>query len=191
MTRRLRRSRKADLDRLDLTDLALRAADGDVGSEHAFVRRTMDDVWRFCAHTLGAEAADDALQATYIRALASLHRFRGDSSAKTWLIGVARNTCYDEMRSRGRRDRILTKVANQPLDTTAEPEATVDYDDALGCLAAERREAFVLTQVLGFTYEEAAEVQGCATGTVRSRVARARAELVGALTEEAPLQIPR
>ncbi len=181
---RRRRSRRALVlgpERLDLNTLATRAAEGDSECQRAFVERTMDDVWRFCAHTLGVAQADDALQLTYMRALKSLPRFRGESSAKTWLIGVARNTCLDELRSRGRRERILDKVARQPLDTAVSDDMSVDYADSLASLEPTRREAFLLTQVLGFSYGEAAEVAGCPVGTIRSRVARARLDLLGAL----------
>ncbi|MCB1030240.1 MAG: sigma-70 family RNA polymerase sigma factor [Acidimicrobiales bacterium] len=165
----------------ELSVLARRAADGDAQAEAAFVARTIDDVWRFCAHQLGPNQADDAVQATYIRALRSLKNFRGDSSPKTWLLGVARNTCLDERRALARRIRVLERVAQQEsspaaasLDTDLSPES----EDLLNRLETDRREAFVLTQILGLPYEEAALAVGCPVGTIRSRVARARADLL-------------
>jgi RNA polymerase sigma-70 factor (ECF subfamily) len=59
----------------------------------------------------------------------------------------------------------------------------VDLDDLLGDLDDDRRAAFVLTQVLGLHYDEAADILGCPVGTIRSRVARARADLVDMLAE--------
>ena len=81
--------------------LAVRAGQGDQRAEAAFVARTIDDVWRYCAHMLDANLADDATQATFLRALPALGSFRGDSSVRTWLLGVARNTCLDERRTLG------------------------------------------------------------------------------------------
>lgn len=168
----------------DLSVLIVRAADGDRDAEAAFVARTIDDVWRYCAHLVGPGQADDATQAAYVRALRSLHNFRGDSSPRTWLLGVARNTCLDEIRARGRQERILAKVRSEPAELTSELDASADYSDALESLEPTRREAFVLTQVLGLSYSEAAEVIGCPVGTIRSRVARARVDLLGALADD-------
>lgn len=169
----------------DLSVLIVRAADGDQEAEAAFVARTIDDVWRYCAHLVGPGRADDATQATFLRALRSLDRFRGDSSPRTWLLGVARNTCLDERRSLARRLRLLDKVIAQPQEAVTPGSAhglpddvPIELAEALGQLSADRREAFVLTQLLGFPYEEAALAIGCPVGTIRSRVARARADLL-------------
>lgn len=165
--------------------LMVRAADGDQEAEAAFVARTIDDVWRYCAHLVGTGQADDATQATYLRALRSLGSFRGDSSPRTWLLGVARNTCLDERRSLARRLRLIDKVIAQPPEATTPGAAAalpgdvpVELAEALAALSHDRREAFVLTQLLGFPYEEAAVAVGCPVGTIRSRVARARADLL-------------
>ena len=175
----------------DLSVLMVRAADGDRDAEAAFVARTIDDVWRYCAHLVGSGQADDATQATYLRALRSLDRFRGDSSPRTWLLGVARNTCLDERRSLARRLRLLDKVIAQPHESVTPGSAhglpadvPIELAEALGRLSADRREAFVLTQLLGFPYEEAAVAVGCPVGTIRSRVARARADLLELVERE-------
>ena len=59
-----------------------------------------------------------------------------------------------------------------------DPTGRVDLDELLGALDDDRRSAFVLTQVLGLHYDEAADVLGCPIGTVRSRVSRARTDLI-------------
>jgi len=174
----------------DLSVLIVRAADGDRDAEAAFVARTIDDVWRYCAHLVGPGQADDATQAAYVRALRSLHNFRGDSSPRTWLLGVARNTCLDERRSLARRLRLIDKVLAQPPEATTPGAAAdlpgdvpVELAEALAGLSPERREAFVLTQLLGFSYEDAADAIGCPVGTIRSRVARARGDLLALVDE--------
>ncbi|WP_421117945.1 sigma-70 family RNA polymerase sigma factor [Aquihabitans daechungensis] len=165
----------------DLTELAGRAAHGDRAAEEAFVARTIDDVWRYCRHLMGPAHADDATQATYLRALRSLGSFRGESSAKTWLIGVARNTCLDLRRTLARRSRLDHRLQAQPWAVADDLHADgipTELEELLETLTPERREAFVLTQVLGFSYEAAAELIGVPVGTIRSRVARGRADLL-------------
>lgn len=135
---------------------------------------------------LDSNLADDATQATYLRALPALSRFRGESSARTWIIGVARNTCLDERRSLVRRKRLVDRITAQPLDTLDrhDPEgSTAELDELIDALHPDRREAFVLTQVLGFPYDDAARMVGCPVGTIRSRVARARADLLATVDQ--------
>ena len=166
----------------DLTQLAVRAANGERAAEEAFVARTMDDVWRYCSHLMGPAHADDATQATYLRALRSLSSFRGESSAKTWLIGVARNTCLDLRRTLARRSKLDQRLQAQPQPVAGDLHAEhlpAELDELLAQLTPDRHEAFVLTQLLGFPYDAAAEVVGVPIGTIRSRVARARADLLG------------
>lgn len=161
----------------DLTDLLLEAADGDRLALSGFVRRTQADVWRFCAHLVDPTSADDLTQEVYLRAMRSVHRFRGDASARTWLFAIARNTAADEIRRRRRRRRLPDpEPANAPDDA-----GLIALRHLIEALDPDRREAFVLTQVTGLSYAEAAEVCGVPIGTIRSRVARARADLVGHL----------
>lgn len=169
----------------DLTALAMQARDGHRVAITAFVRASQADVWRFCAHLVDPGAADDLTQDTYLRALPALARFRGDASARTWLLGIARRTCADAIRSRQRERTLIDRLtrrhhhqhAQQP-DTTSGP---VVLADAIAALDDDRRSAFVLTQILGLSYQEAAQACDCPVGTIRSRVARARADLVAAL----------
>jgi RNA polymerase sigma-70 factor (ECF subfamily) len=83
--------------------------------------------------------------------------------------------CADDVRRRRRARRLSARLDQMARDTSAPQSDSVD--DLLDGLEPDRRDAFVLTQVLGLSYEEAAAVMGCPIGTVRSRVARARAEL--------------
>jgi RNA polymerase sigma-70 factor, ECF subfamily len=169
----------------DLERLATDAAAGDPLAAAALVRRTQTDVWRLCAALGDPASADDLTQETYLRAFASLHRFEHRSSLRTWLLVIARRVCADAVRARRRRR--LTLVADADLEVLAGRDAAdgvaegAVVDDLLARLDADRREAFVLTQLIGLSYAEAAEVAGCPVGTIRSRVARARADLVESL----------
>jgi RNA polymerase sigma-70 factor, ECF subfamily len=157
----------------DVTALALAAREGDHVALSSFVRRTWSDVVRLVL-------AEDAAQDTYARAIRALPAYRGDAGARTWLLSIARRAAVDAVRVASRRRR-LTRL----LIDRAEP-ATVEIslgDSALGDqlltrLDADRRTAFVLTQLLGFDYAGAAAICGCPVGTIRSRVARARDQLI-------------
>jgi RNA polymerase sigma-70 factor (ECF subfamily) len=168
----------------ELTRLALATRDGDRTALAALVRRSQSEIWRFVASLVGTSDADDVTQDVYVRAWRSLGRFRGDASARTWLFVIARRACTDALRGRSRRRRLAER-----LEADAEVAAATGTDRSGGhalealvaLLAADRREAFVLTQLLGFSYDEAAAVCGVPVGTIRSRVARARGDLVEAL----------
>jgi RNA polymerase sigma-70 factor (ECF subfamily) len=161
----------------ELTSVALRARRGDAAAAAAFVRATQADVWRLCAHLGSAATADDLTQETYARAFGALHRFLGRSSARTWLLAIARRVCADAVRlaQRDRRADVL------PTRTVDDPAGSIATRALVAALEPERREAFVLTQVVGLSYAEAADVCACPVGTIRSRVARARADLIDAL----------
>jgi RNA polymerase sigma-70 factor (ECF subfamily) len=157
----------------EVTEVALRARRGDPAAATAFVRATQADVWRMCVHLGSRATAEDLTQETYARAFASLHRFAGRSSAKTWLLGIARRVCADAVRASVKARSVAPDAA-----VVADPAEGVAVQELLTSLDAERREAFVLTQLVGLSYAEAADVAGCPVGTIRSRVARARSDLV-------------
>lgn len=162
-------------------EVALAAARGDAVAFADLVRLTQADVWRACAALVDAQSADDLVQETYLRAHRSLSRFAGDSSLRTWLLSIARHVCVDEIRARTRRRRL--EWSQPPAPAVVEPAGLVDLELLVESLLPERREAFVLTQLLGLSYGEAAEVAGCPVGTIRSRVARARADVIAAMTD--------
>jgi RNA polymerase sigma-70 factor (ECF subfamily) len=167
-----------DFDPVTLS--ALRARAGDSEAATAFVRACQGDVWRLCAHLGSPRDAEDLTQETFARAFASLHRFAGRSSARTWLLSIARRVCADAIRTR----RPSTPVADLELPgRSRDPADTVSLRLLLDSIDLPFREAFVLTQVLGLAYAEAADVVGCPVGTIRSRVARARDALVAGLGE--------
>lgn len=166
----------------DLTRLARAAQAGDRDALTAFVRRSQAEVWRYFASVAGRDAADDLTQEAYVRALGALPAFRGSASARTWLLSIARRTFVDSIRRSVRRRALLDRL--QPGDAaTVEPHGLVDLDDLVAALEPDRRSAFVLTQVLGLSYDEAAEVCDCPVGTIRSRVSRARRDLLVAMAE--------
>lgn len=166
------------------THWALAARGGDPTAQAAFVRQTQAEVWRFVAALVDPDAADDLTQETYLRAFRALASFEGRSSARTWLLGIARRACADHLRAVVRRRRLRERLAAQAhMEPDSADSAHLGVADLVRRLPAQRREAFVLTQVLGLSYTEAAAVEGVPVGTIRSRVARARAELVEAVDD--------
>lgn len=174
----------------ELTALALAARAGDRVALSAFVRGTWADVARLVTAVCGRDLAEDAAQDAYLRALRALPRFRGESSARTWLLSIARRAAVDAVRGAARRRRLSRLLAGRtgPEVPSAGPADRVLGEQVLARLDFDRRTAFVLTQVLGFDYAGAAEICGCPVGTIRSRVARAREQLVAEL-RPAPLPL--
>lgn len=166
----------------ELRECARAAAAGDPVAVTALVRATQRDVRTLCAHLVDDDAADDLAQETYVRALRSLPSFEGRAPFRLWLLSIARRTCADEIRRRTRRRRLLQRATPRPEHAADASESTA-VTHLLAGLDDARREAFVLTQVLGLPYAEAAEVTGVPIGTIRSRVARARDDLQRRLQE--------
>jgi len=147
------------------------------------VRETQSAVWRLCSSLGSQGSVEDLVQETYLRALKSISSFRGETPVQVWLLAIARRVCADDVRRRQRSRRLVDRIAVhtstdadvlRAADREHVSELLVEIDD-------DRREAFVLTQMVGLSYQEAADVMGCPVGTVRSRVARARADLVESL----------
>ncbi|HEX9504988.1 MAG TPA: sigma-70 family RNA polymerase sigma factor [Acidimicrobiia bacterium] len=150
------------------------------------MRASQADVWRMAMHLVGPNEADDVTQDTFVRAWRALPAFRGDSSARTWLLSIARRACADAVRGNVRRRRLVERAMREPSSSPhgdasgatsdiAGPHAVTALVDGL---PHDQRTAFVLTQVVGCSYAEAAAVCGVPVGTIRSRVARARERLV-------------
>lgn len=165
------------------TGWALAARDGNRDAQAALVRATQAEVWRFAAALVDPDSADDLTQETYLRAFRALPGFEGRSSVRTWLLGIARRACADHLRTVVRRRRLDARLAAQAASDRPYPDPAnqLGATDLVRRLPAERRSAFVLTQLLGLSYAEAADVEGVPVGTIRSRVARARDDLVGAV----------
>ncbi len=167
-----------------LTRLLLDAQGGDEPALRQFIAETQHDVSTLCRYLGDRDNADDLAQDTYARAIASLHRYRADGPAKHWLLTIARRTCADATRTRIRRRRLEQRVIGLARDGVTAPASDAfrpEWAGLLDQLDADRRAAFVVTQLNGLRYDEAAEVLGVPIGTIRSRVSRAREQLIGAL----------
>ncbi|WP_025355691.1 sigma-70 family RNA polymerase sigma factor [Kutzneria albida] len=174
-------------DDAEITRLAVAAQHGDRAAAAAFVRATQHQLRRLLGYLSDPGQADDLAQETYLRAFAALPRFEGRSPARMWLLAIARRVAADYVRTARRTPRIS---AVQEWQDLAQPQAghegLIALRQAVRALDPDRREAFVLTRVVGLSYQEAAEVCGCPVGTIRSRVFRARTDLIEGFGEQRP-----
>jgi RNA polymerase sigma-70 factor (ECF subfamily) len=165
-----------------VTELALAAARGNARALEAFIKATQQDVWRFVTYLSDAGTADDLTQETYLRAIGSIERFSGRSTARTWLLAIARRVVADHIRHAQSRPRTAPGADPEHVlnvDRHARGfEDLVEVTTMIASLTTEQREALLLTQLLGLPYADAAAVCGCPVGTIRSRVARARDALL-------------
>ncbi|MBX7270066.1 sigma-70 family RNA polymerase sigma factor [Micromonospora sp. Llam7] len=173
-------------DDAQITAWAFAAGRGDRDAAGAFVQATQRHVRRFLAALASPAEADDLAQETYLRAWRSLPSFAGRSSARTWLLAIARRVAVDQVRTAAARPRT---VPMSGYHDAVDPERSgfdrqLALEHLIATLPDDRREAFVATQLLGLSYTEAAEVCGCPVGTIRSRVARAREDLIAAMDIE-------
>lgn len=126
------------------------------------------------------DMADDLVQETMLKAWAAQDRFEPGTSMRAWTFVILRNAYLTDMRRNRFRGEYDENVAERILTAPASQEEPVHLSDlhrALLTLPPERREALLLVGAGGFSYEEAADICGCAVGTIKSRVGRARSAL--------------
>ena len=137
---------------------------------------------RAFARTLTGDptAADDLAQEAMMKAWDARASYQMGTNMKAWTFMILRNQFYSEKRRSWRQTQLDQDAAERTLVAVDDPEAPVALDElrlSLAQLPAEQREALILVGAGGFAYEEAAEICGCAVGTVKSRVSRARKAL--------------
>ena len=191
-------------------DVALTAARrGELGAFNTLVEVFQRQVFNVCYRTLGnAEDAADAAQETFLSAYRGLKTFNGSASGmRGWLLRIAINACYDQLRRRQRRhadslDAMGSADAEQGPPSAAErlPDPAPDPEQrslsaesartiqqAIDSLPPDQRLTVVLCDVQGLSYDEAAQIMAVELGTVKSRLSRARAQLRAVLVEKGEL----
>ena len=164
----------------DLTAALLLAADGDRQAFERVVRILEPAIVRYCQALVGVEDAPDAAQDSLVRLWLATGRYRGEAPATVYAMAIARRACADVIRAKQRHRRITLRVRDvEQCRTDWTPDETNAHalTDAINALNPDQREAFVLTQIVGCSYDEVAAIADIAIGTVRSRVARAREAL--------------
>jgi len=163
-------------------------AAADPATEAAFKRELVGLIphLRAFARTLAGDptSADDLAQDAMMKAWDARASYQMGTNMKAWTFMILRNQFYSEKRRSWRQTQLDQEAAERTLVAVDDPSAPVALDElrlGLGMLPPEQREALILVGAGGFAYEEAAEICGCAVGTVKSRVSRARKALQGIL----------
>lgn len=177
----------------EVTAWALGAAAGDADAfEHVF-RALHHDVRRYVtALADDSQVAEDLVQETFLRAVSTVHLFQGRGSARAWLLTIARRAVVDSLRRAASRPRLADTPDWQFVAECNQPRDLLGFDEGIALMSLvealpdDRREAFVLTQLLDMPYDDAARTSGCPVGTIRSRVSRARTTLCAMLDDRTP-----
>lgn len=175
--------------------LLRRARNGDAEAFEALLTPLENRIWRICWHYTGnREDASDCGQETMVRIWRNLGSWRGDCAFESWVYRIAANCCLDALRKKKRDKSVsIEPMAEQGFDPpdpspgTAEQveqsEERARLRQEIADLPEEQREALVLTQLEGLSYQETAELLQVSEGTVKSRVNRAKARLKERLSD--------
>lgn len=173
---------------------------GDPDAFEILVTRHSTRLWALALRTMrNPEEAADALQDAYISAFRRADTFRGDAAVTTWLHRIVVNACLDLIRrNKVRRAEPLPEDADRTAelgiasdtDALEVKERRADVARALAQINDDQRAALVLVDMEGYSVEEAAQILGCAVGTIKSRCSRGRAKLAPLLSHlrEAPVE---
>jgi RNA polymerase sigma-70 factor (ECF subfamily) len=186
---------------VDEKALIATARRGDTGSFNQLVSHYQDMVYNVAYRILGdADAAADASQETFLSAYKAIAKFKG-GSFKSWLLRIATNACYDQLRLRQRRptsslEAIYTDTdpsshfvngRETPEEHALRQELGQILQQAIHTLPPDQRVTLVLSDVQGLSYKEVAQITRVSVGTVKSRLSRARARLRDRLMEQREL----
>ncbi len=176
----------------DETDLITRSQSGDVQAFNMLVERYQNRIYGLAYRMLGdADSAADAAQDTFLSAYKNIKRYRGGSFGG-WLLRIATNTCYDQLRVRKRRPqtsldefdqdsedapRQFTDPGEAPDDRTMRDELARELERQIQALPDDQRIVVVMSDVQGYSYDEIVAATGWPLGTVKSRLSRARVQL--------------
>lgn len=133
-----------------------------------------------------AAMADDIAQEALLKAWKSRESYREGTNLRAWVFTILRNHFYSQQRRAWRSQPLDQEVAESTLQATDDPSAPLEIlalRNALHQLPPEQREAVILVGAGGLSYEEVAQICGCAVGTVKSRVSRARTALESMLND--------
>lgn len=145
---------------------------------------------RFALSLCGAmDRADDLVQDTFLQAIISFDSFRPGTNLAAWLVTILRNRFRDQYRKRHREVEDADNHYAERLKIEPEQIGRCQFTElrvAFETLPAEQRRALFLVGASGLSYEDAAALCGCAAGTIKSRVHRARSRLIDLLTIDSP-----
>lgn len=145
------------------------------------ILKTVPNLRAFAVSLSGnVDRADDLVQETLLRAFAKIDSFQPGTNLSAWLFTILRNQFRSEYRKRRREVEDADGKYSEKLKSQPEQIGKIEFAElrhALSELPDDQREALILVGASGFSYEETAEICGCAVGTIKSRVNRARTRL--------------
>ena len=164
--------------------LLARAQQGEARAFEEIVRTYQADVFRFAWHlTRDRTMAEDVAQDAFLRAYRFMGTYRGDSKFSSWLMRITRNCAMDALRRQ--KSHLARHENDRPqAGSVADPIVRAELDHALSSISDDHREPFLLIEVFGLSYQEAADVLGVRVGTIKSRMHRARLALCAALADD-------
>ena len=172
----------------DDRDLVRAAGNGDRQAFALLYHRYKLDAWNLAYLTLRSHhEAEDGVQETFVKAMVALGSGVEVEAVRPWLMAICRNVCLDRLRSARRRPAVSleSEDVSEPAAAVVDHDGCLDFHRTLRGLSPPDREAFVLVDVLGCRSHEAASILGLnASSTLRSRLARARTEIAGAVTAQ-------
>ena len=134
-----------------------------------------------------ATEAEDLTQAAFARAWRRRDSYLPGTNMKAWILRIVRNQFFSDKRRSWRVTQLDPEVAEQTLVAVFDPSAALELEDvrrAMQELSDEQRQALQLITIVGLPYQEAADISGCAVGTIKSRVNRGRQALAAILAED-------
>ncbi len=173
-------------------ELVALAKQGNHEAFHNLVERYKSSIYTFSLYlTRNVQNAEDIVQETFIRLYKSLNHIEPKAQFKTFIFGIARNLALNQIRNEQRKNNFLSRLFNKINSNHKEQinhkpemwipdekqEFTLIVQQCMLELSAEHREILILRETQGLDYESIAKILGCRVGTVRSRLARARAQL--------------
>ena len=173
---------------VEINDIALVTQVAVFRNKKAFdqlVRKYQSPVRRFFLNqTLGDEQlSDDLAQETFIKAYVNITKFRGMASFSTWLMRIAYNVFYDEVRSRKQTEDVDTSVSAARQTTTASESLKMDIYAALALLKPDERTCITLQLIDGYPIDQIAKVTGIAENTVKSHLHRGKEKMANYLKQ--------
>jgi RNA polymerase sigma-70 factor (ECF subfamily) len=163
---------------------------GDTSSFDTIVLKYQDKVLTLCRYLLkNPHDAEDAAQEAFLKAFRNIHSYIPGTSFYAWLSRIVVNTCHDIQRKRSLLSLFFSDDGQEKIDIypsySPDPEKALEMQQsihalqsALKQLSSKLRTVIVLTELEGFSYEEIAEILDVSVGTVKSRISRARDELM-------------
>ena len=171
-----------------LSDLSLVTQVAVLGNQKAFdklVVKYQSPVRRFFLHQTGGDSqlSDDLAQDTFIKAYTHIRQFRGTSSFSTWLMRIAYNVFYDDVRSRKQTEDIDTSSAVRQSSKSGDSNLKMDIHAALALLKPDERSCVTLQLIDGYPVDQISKITGINENTVKSHLKRGKDKLANYLKE--------